>query len=473
MRSTQHNVRGGVRQRQAGSKVVSRTLAVGLLALGLVSSWGTPQVQAQANNQREHDWDICFYKHATTRYRYIPSDSGSEYRVDNETLDWMITGRTQWNASPQNPTSFQSQGFTATAHHFRIFRTPGGHPGLAGFLPGNCLMQTWPGESRMYWNSNEYVKPSYTDQTLRNVGVHEVGHTVGLGHTLMGCNENDEPVSVMAYEDTYYCEGTYGPYVHDNDAASRIRVQPRFYFRDTLNAGAANSIMWQTESDGKFFRGRPSGTRDSPGHLDDDIHLHPQGLQRRVNYRAGGPVGKATSVVDNFPTGNQAHKPAYIVAGNFNGAGGDGIASFAQGQWRISQTYSNNAGAMFLFGIPGDHPVVGDWDGNGTDTIGIYRQSTGQFHLRNSNSAGAADISFYFGIPGDIPVFGNWDTNDLAHEVGVVRGRTWYLRRHLTTGVADVQFNFPEAPTAFSGMQPVLGNWDGSANGSETPGYLR
>ena len=32
--------------------------------------------------------------------------------------------------------------------------------------------------------------------------------------------------------------------------------------------------------------------------------------------------------------------------------------------------------APFQYGVPGDIPVVGDGDGNGTITVGVYRPST-------------------------------------------------------------------------------------------------
>jgi len=54
---------------------------------------------------------------------------------------------------------------------------------------------------------------------------------------------------------------------------------------------------------------------------------------------------------------------------------------------------SNSAGPadlMFSYGWPGATPLVGDWDGNGTDTVGVYDSGSATFFLRNSNSAGAA-----------------------------------------------------------------------------------
>ena len=59
------------------------------------------------------------------------------------------------------------------------------------------------------------------------------------------------------------------------------------------------------------------------------------------------------------------------------------------------------------YGLPGDQPVTGDWDNDGIDTIGVYRQ--GQFMLRNENTIGFAELIFGLGNLGDMPIAGNWD----------------------------------------------------------------
>lgn len=59
------------------------------------------------------------------------------------------------------------------------------------------------------------------------------------------------------------------------------------------------------------------------------------------------------------------------------------------------------------FGAPGDLPIVGDWNGDGIDTVGVVRQ--GQWFLRNSNSSGFADLQFFYGTPTDLPITGDWD----------------------------------------------------------------
>ena len=63
--------------------------------------------------------------------------------------------------------------------------------------------------------------------------------------------------------------------------------------------------------------------------------------------------------------------------------------------------------SVFQLGNPNDVPLAGDWDGNGTTTIGVFRPSTNAFYLTNDNSTVAA--SFPFGDPNDKPIVGNWD----------------------------------------------------------------
>ncbi|MDD9207915.1 hypothetical protein PU560_15775, partial [Georgenia sp. 10Sc9-8] len=64
-------------------------------------------------------------------------------------------------------------------------------------------------------------------------------------------------------------------------------------------------------------------------------------------------------------------------------------------------------GATFAFGRATDVQVMGDWDGNGSATPGVFRD--GVWHLRNSRSAGIADLSVAYGRAGDVPVVGDWD----------------------------------------------------------------
>ena len=54
---------------------------------------------------------------------------------------------------------------------------------------------------------------------------------------------------------------------------------------------------------------------------------------------------------------------------------------------------------------------MGDWDCDESIPPGLYRQSDGFVYLRNSNTQGAADITFFFGNPSDIPIAGDFDSD--------------------------------------------------------------
>ncbi|MEY2433601.1 MAG: hypothetical protein QOC92_3326 [Acidimicrobiaceae bacterium] len=119
---------------------------------------------------------------------------------------------------------------------------------------------------------------------------------------------------------------------------------------------------------------------------------------------------------------------------------------------------SGSANGSFTFGAQGDIPLFCDWDGNGTDTIGVFRN--GGFFLRNSNTAGAAEGTFSFGDPGDVPVCGDWN-GDGKDSVGVFRNGVFYLRNTNRTGVADLTAGFGDP-----GDRPVVGDWDGDGDTS-------
>jgi hypothetical protein len=72
------------------------------------------------------------------------------------------------------------------------------------------------------------------------------------------------------------------------------------------------------------------------------------------------------------------------------------------------------------FGIAGDRPVVGDWNGDGTETIGVYRSPSATFYLVNSNVFGSTPIVVLYGSPGDNPLPGDWIGQ--GHDtIGIIR----------------------------------------------------
>lgn len=133
--------------------------------------------------------------------------------------------------------------------------------------------------------------------------------------------------------------------------------------------------------------------------------------------------------------------------------------------WTLRSENGNTT--TFPYGRPGDVPFMGDWDGDGAATPGLYRRSDGFVYLRNDNSAGWADVSFFFGRSGDIPVVGDFD-GDGRDSVSVYRpsdGR-FYIRNELKDGWAETAFVFGRP-----GDVPFAGDWNG--DGIDTVGLRR
>jgi len=76
---------------------------------------------------------------------------------------------------------------------------------------------------------------------------------------------------------------------------------------------------------------------------------------------------------------------------------------------------TGKADVTVSYGNPGWVPVTGDWDGNGTTTVGAYNPKTATFYLRNSNTTGKADVTLSYGNPGWVPVVGDWDGKQRPH----------------------------------------------------------
>ncbi len=152
------------------------------------------------------------------------------------------------------------------------------------------------------------------------------------------------------------------------------------------------------------------------------------------------------------------------VLGDWNGDGTATPGIFRDGAWYLSNSLAGGPpDLVFAHGQSGDIPVVGDWNGDGRDTVGVFR--SGVWFLRNENSAGPNDIQFRFGDRGDIPIVGDW-SGDNIDTPGIVRAGIWHLRYSLTSGLAEHSFPFG-LPTDY----PLAADFNG--DGFASPGLFR
>ena len=148
-----------------------------------------------------------------------------------------------------------------------------------------------------------------------------------------------------------------------------------------------------------------------------------------------------------------------------------GVVDSDSGVWYLRDSATGNT-TSFYYGNPGDLAFAGDWDCDGVDTPGLYRQRDGYVYLRNSNTQGNADIRFYFGDPGDVPVAGDFD-GDGCDTVSIYRPSIarFFIINALGEngkglGSADFAFTFGDL-----GDSPLAGDWD--ADGADGVGVVR
>jgi len=140
----------------------------------------------------------------------------------------------------------------------------------------------------------------------------------------------------------------------------------------------------------------------------------------------------------------------------------------SNGGWYLKNT--NTAGfaeIAFNFGQAGDLPVAGDWDGDGDSTVGVYRN--GVFDLLNTptTTTGVADLVFTFGEVGDQPIAGDWD-GDGVDTIGTYNSSTGVFLLGMSNNAGAATLNFA---MGLPGDLPVVGDWNG--DGTDTIGVYR
>jgi hypothetical protein len=191
-----------------------------------------------------------------------------------------------------------------------------------------------------------------------------------------------------------------------------------------------------------------------------------------VTIETVGVIGDATGTLTLTNSDGQTDSGTFAVA-----LAGDtiGVKTPATGLIRLrTQNSAGPATYTMIYGGPSDVALAGDWNGDGTDTLGFYRPSTAFFTLSDQASALVAGIptttyNFGYGSLGDRPVVGDWDGNG-RDSVGVYRAsiKYFYLRNTLSGGFADVSIL---VPFAAAGDIPLAGDWNG--DGKASPGLYR
>ncbi|WP_164101248.1 SdrD B-like domain-containing protein [Candidatus Laterigemmans baculatus] len=123
---------------------------------------------------------------------------------------------------------------------------------------------------------------------------------------------------------------------------------------------------------------------------------------------------------------------------------------------------------VFRYGRNPDTPLAGDWNGDGIDSIAVFRAGEWMLDSDGDGRWTNRDELVSFGEVGDEPVVGDWN-GDGIDDLAVVRGDLWIIDsdgdRRLTD--ADARIRIPRG----SNDVPIAGDWDG--DGRSEPGLYR
>ena len=141
-----------------------------------------------------------------------------------------------------------------------------------------------------------------------------------------------------------------------------------------------------------------------------------------------------------------------------------------RGVWRFDVNANNtfdgcSVDECDMFGTVGELPVVGDWNGTGTEEIGLFLPRYGKWFLDVNgngswNGCRREKCLGSFGIKGDLPVVGNWDGTGTM-KIGVFRPSTgeWFLDINGNGKLDNCTLDLCVGPFGQAGDFPVVGKW--------------
>jgi hypothetical protein len=208
----------------------------------------------------------------------------------------------------------------------------------------------------------------------------------------------------------------------------------------------------------------------------------------RIKDDAGNALdGEAntTSPTDtpNFPSGDG--EPGDSFQARFTVDSRPEIGTFCCGSWYVDlngngtfddpnnhDTDFTNGDIVFKFGLPSDFPVVGDWNNDGFDEIGVYgRRADGfrfELDLNGNGTFDTNDISFLFNATGPgaggRPVAGRWNPGQNGDHVAVFNGTTWIVdvdTDAYTVGAPNVA---PDVIVTAARGRPIVADFNGDGD---------
>ena len=156
--------------------------------------------------------------------------------------------------------------------------------------------------------------------------------------------------------------------------------------------------------------------------------------------------------------------------GDFDGDGTSDISVYrpSTGTWFTLKSSSNfTTSTSVAFGLSTDVVVPGDYDGDGKIDPAVYRPSTGTWYIANSSTGYATSTILSFGLSTDVPVPGDYD-GDGKVDPAVYRPSTgtWFALKSSTNYTSSISVVY-----GLSTDVPLAADYDG--DGKADPAVFR
>ncbi|MDQ7035765.1 MAG: hypothetical protein Q9P01_13305, partial [Anaerolineae bacterium] len=148
------------------------------------------------------------------------------------------------------------------------------------------------------------------------------------------------------------------------------------------------------------------------------------------------------------------------IIGDWDGDNIDDLGLYRDGQWILRDTTLTDT--VVSFGEAGWLPIVGDWDGDNVDDLGLYRDDIWQLW----NAGNVTILTSATGLSNALPVAADWNNDGLDMPALYANGQ-WVLFHVLASLVNGTPIAF--GPTDV-GWLPLVGDWN--ANTTESIGLF-
>ena len=291
---------------------------------------------------------------------------------------------------------------------------------------------------------------TYYDEQLRQLAQAALAPTPSPTSTPVGYH-SPSPTPTTTATPVGYCSTTpcpCGPGInpHSITLTDQYPFQVVTYFLMYNNGGDPSIINnWWTSSTDWLNVSPEQGFGFEPKYfsvivsLGDTSSLAPGNYHEKITFYDDWGMDPWLHVFYSIPTPTPSPPILIIESGDYNGDGTSDIAVFREttGLWALRGV------SRLYFGTSADIPVPGDYNGDGTTDVGVFRGSTGLWGLRNISR-------IYFGAASDIPVPGDYDGDGYC-DIGIFRSDNglWHI-----PGISRFYFGG-------DGDLPVPGDYDG------------